>query len=132
MRRLAQNLLLSLCAVLLCAALVEAFFRVLDRGQAGPSPDATGPTSRALPFQRLSPLLGYDGLPGVRGRFHGATVTHNSLATAAPRPRWQAAGVRRTVFRANSQPLGYGVGDARRIPASSPRLLNEAAAPPRS
>ena len=35
MKRLAQNLLLSLLSILVCAALVEALFRVLDRGPEG-------------------------------------------------------------------------------------------------
>jgi lysophospholipase L1-like esterase len=130
-RRLAQNLLLSLCAVLICAALVEAFFRVLDRGPDGPSPEATGPTAEHYRFNGYHPLLGYDGLPGVRGRFHGATVTHNSLGNRGPEATLaKPAGVRRTVFIGDSQTWGYGVGDDETIPAQLSRLLNEGGGPP--
>ena len=125
MRRLAQNLLLSLCAVLLCAALVEALFRVLDRGPSGPSPQATGPTAEHYRFNGYHPLLGYDGLPGVRGRFHGATVTHNSMGNRGPEAALgKRAGVRRIVFIGDSQTWGYGVGDDETIPAQLSALLN--------
>jgi hypothetical protein len=125
-RRLAQNLLLSLSAVLFCAALVEAVFRVLDRGDAGPSPGATGPTAEHYRFNGYHPLLGYDGLPGVRGRFHGQTVTHNSQGNRGPEASFaKPAGVRRVVVLGDSQAWGYGVGDDDTIPAQLGRLLND-------
>lgn len=131
MRRLAQNLLLSLCAVLVCAALVEAFFRVLDRGQDGPSPEATGPTAEHYRFNGYHPLLGYDGLPGARGRFHGAIVTHNSLGNRGPEAAFaKPAGVRRIVLIGDSQTWGYGVGDDETIAAQLWRLLNEGGGQP--
>jgi lysophospholipase L1-like esterase len=130
-RRLAQNLLLSLCAVLICAALVEAFFRVLDRGQRGPSPEATGPAAEHYRFNGYHPLLGYDGLPDTRGRFHGQTVTHNSKGNRGPEAAFEKpAGLRRVVVMGDSQTWGYGVGDDETIPAQLSRLLNEGGGPP--
>jgi len=130
-RRLAQNLLLSLSAVLVCAALVEAFFRVLDRGPGGPSREATGPTAEHYRFNGYHPLLGYDGLPHARGRFHGATVTHNSLGNRGPEAALgERAGVRRIVFIGDSQTWGYGVGDDETIPAQLSVLLNEGGGAP--
>ena len=130
MKRLAQNLLLSLCAVLVCAALVEAVFRVIDRGPAAPSPEATGPTAEHYRFNGYHPLLGYDGLPGVQGRFHGAVVTHNAHGNRGPEVAIaKPAGMRRIVFIGDSQTWGYGVGDEETIPAQLARLLDEGGGP---
>ena len=124
MKRLAQNLLLSLLSIFVCAALVEAFFRVLDRGPEGPSTEATGPTAEHYRFNGYHPLLGYDGLPGVRGRFRGHTVTHNSHGNRGPEVAFaKPAGVRRVVVMGDSQAWGYGVGDEDTIPAQLARLL---------
>jgi GDSL-like lipase/acylhydrolase family protein len=125
-KRLAQNLLLSLASILVCAALVEGFFRVLDRGRDRPSTDATGPTAEHYRFNGYHPLLGYDGLPNVRGRFHGQTVTHNSHGNRGPEAAFaKPAGVRRVVVMGDSQAWGYGVGDDDTIPARLARLLQE-------
>jgi hypothetical protein len=122
---LAQNLLLSLCAVLFCAALVEGLFRALDRGDGGPAPEATGPTAEHYRFNGYHPLLGYDGLPGVRGRFHGQTVTHNSKGNRGPEAAFEKPpGTRRVVVVGDSQAWGYGVGDDDTIPAQLTRALN--------
>lgn len=126
MKRLAQNLLLSLTAVLFCAALVEGFFRMIDDGAPGPSPEATGPTAEHYRFNGYHPLLGYDGLPSVRGRFHGQTVTHNAHGNRGPEASVaKPAGVRRVVVLGDSQAWGYGVGDDDTIPAQLGRLLND-------
>ena len=126
MKRLAQNLLLSLLSILVCAALVEAFFRALDRGPETPSPGATGPTAEHYRFNGYHPLLGYDGLPNVRGRFHGQTVTHNSHGNRGPEAAFaKPAGVRRVVVMGDSQAWGYGVGDGDTIPAQLARLLEK-------
>ena len=126
MKRIAQNLLLSLVSILVCAALVEAFFRVLDRGPEEPSPGATGPTAEHYRFNGYHPLLGYDGLPNVRGRFHGATVSHNSHGNRGPEAAFaKPAGVRRVVVMGDSQAWGYGVGDGETIPAQLARLLEQ-------
>src|SRR6185503_2752348 len=70
---------------------------------------------------------GYDGLPGVRGRFHGQTVTHNSQGNRGPEAAFaKPSGVRRVVVIGDSQAWGYGVGDDETIPAQLQRLLNEA------
>jgi lysophospholipase L1-like esterase len=128
---LAQNLLLSLFSILVCAALVEAFFRVLDRGSDAPSPEATGPTAEHYRFNGYHPLLGYDGLPSVRGRFHGQTVTHNSHGNRGPEVAFaKPPGVRRVVVMGDSQAWGYGVGDDETIPAQLSRLLNPGGGPP--
>jgi len=128
-RRLAQNLLLSLTAVLFCAALVEGVFRMLDRGAPGPSPEATGPTAEHYRFNGYHPLLGYDGLPGVRARFHGQTVTHNSLGNRGRETALaRRADVKRIVFVGDSQTWGYGVGDDETIPAQLERLMNDGGA----
>jgi len=125
-RRLAQNLILSLFSILVCAALVEAFFRVLDRAPEEPSPEATGPTAEHYRFNGYHPLLGYDGLPSARGRFHGRTVTHNSLGNRGPEAAFaKPAGVRRVVVMGDSQAWGYGVGDDETIPAQLARLLEQ-------
>lgn len=131
MKGLAQNLLLSLFAILVCAALVEAFFRVLDRGPDAPSPEATGPTAEHYRFNGYHPLLGYDGLPNVRGRFHGQTVTHNSHGNRGPEVAFaKPPGLRRVVVMGDSQAWGYGVGDDETIPAQLSRLMNESGGPP--
>ena len=126
MKRLLQNLLLSFFAILVCAALVEAFFRVLDRGRGAPSPEATGPTAEHYRFNGYHPLLGYDGLPNVRGRFHGQTVTHNSQGNRGDEVGFEKpAGVKRVVVIGDSQAWGYGVADDETIPARLSKLLNE-------
>jgi hypothetical protein len=67
----------------------------------------------------------------VRGRFHGAFVTHNSLGNRGPEAAsGKRAGVRRIVFIGDSQTWGYGVGDDETIPAQLSVLLNEAASAP--
>jgi hypothetical protein len=123
---LAQNLLLSLAAVLLCAALVEGVFRVLERGPGAAAPHAAGPTAEHYRFNGYHPLLGYDGLPGVRGRFRGRTVTHNSHGNRGPEAAFEKPpGVRRVVVVGDSQAWGYGVGDEDTIPAQLSRALND-------
>jgi hypothetical protein len=123
---LLQNLLLSLAAILVCASLVEAFFRVLGRRGAAPAPEATGPTAEHYRFNGYHPLLGYDGLPNVRGRFHGQTVTHNSKGNRGEETAFEKpAGVKRVVVMGDSQAWGYGVADDETIPAQLSRLLNE-------
>lgn len=131
MKRLAQNLLLSVAAVLICAALVEGFFRVLEAARpASPPPEATGPTAEHYRFNGYHPLLGYDGLPGVHGRFRGQTVTHNSVGNRGPEAAFaKPPGVRRVVLIGDSQAWGYGVGDDDTIAAQLARLMNEAAGP---
>ena len=126
MKGLLQNLFLSLAAILVCAFLVEAFFRVLGRGRGTPSSEATGPTAEHYRFNGYHPLLGYDGLPNVRGRFHGQTVTHNAKGNRGPDAEFdKPAGVKRVVVIGDSQAWGYGVGDEETIPAQLARLLNE-------
>jgi hypothetical protein len=126
---LRQNLLLSLLSIFVCAALVEAFFRVLDRGPPGRPPRPPAPTAEHYRFNGYHPLLGYDGLPGVRGRFHGQTVTHNSQGNRGPEASFaKPAGVRRVVVLGDSQAWGYGVGDDDTIPAQLGRLLNDGGA----
>jgi lysophospholipase L1-like esterase len=123
---LAQNLLLAIASLLVCAALVEGFFRILDHGPDGPSPEATGPTAEHYRFNGYHPLLGYDGLPNVRGRFHGHTVTHNSHGNRGPEAAFaKPAGVRRVVVMGDSQAWGYGVDDDETIPAQLARALDE-------
>lgn len=131
MKGLLQNVLLSLAAILVCASLVEAFFRVLERGRGGPSPEATGPTAEHYRFNGYHPLLGYDGLPNVRARFHGQTVTHNSKGNRGEEVGFdKPAGVKRVVVMGDSQAWGYGVGDDQTIPAQLQRLLNDGGAAP--
>jgi len=126
---LLRNLLLSLAALLVCASLVEAFFRVLARSRRGPSAEATGPTAEHYRFNGYHPLLGYDGLPNVRGRFHGQTVTHNSKGNRGDEVGFEKpAGVKRVVVVGDSQAWGYGVGDDETIPAQLSRRLNEGGA----
>jgi GDSL-like lipase/acylhydrolase family protein len=123
---LLQNLLLLLAAIVVCAAAVEAFFRVLDRGRGAPSPQATGPTAEHYRFNGYHPLLGYDGLPNVRGRFHGRTVTHNAQGNRGEDVELdKPAGIKRVVVIGDSQAWGYGVGDDETIPVQLARLLNE-------
>jgi hypothetical protein len=125
-KALLQNLLLSLFAIVVCASLVEAFFRVLGRGRGVPASEATGPTGEHYRFNGYHPLLGYDGLPNVRGRFHGQTVTHNAKGNRGPDAEFdKPAGVKRVVVIGDSQAWGYGVGDDDTIPVQLARLLNE-------
>jgi hypothetical protein len=129
-KRLLQNLLLSLSAILVCALAVEAVFRVLGRGQGARSPEATGPTAEHYRFNGYHPLLGYDGLPNARGRFHGQTVTHNSKGNRGQEAGFEKpAGVKRVVVIGDSQAWGYGVADNQTIPAQLSRLLNEGGGP---
>jgi GDSL-like lipase/acylhydrolase family protein len=126
---LLQNLLLSLAAILVCASLVEAVFRVLARGRGALSTEATGPTAEHYRFNGYHPLLGYDGLPNVRGRFHGQTVTHNAKGNRGEDVEFdKPAGVKRVVVMGDSQAWGYGVADDETIPAQLGRLLNEGGA----
>ena len=130
MKRLLQNLFLSLAAILVCAFLVEAFFRVLGHGRGAPSSEATGPTAEHYRFNGYHPLLGYDGLPNVQGRFHGQTVTHNSKGNRGAEVGFEKpAGLKRVVILGDSQAWGYGVGDDETIAAQLSRLLNEGDAP---
>jgi lysophospholipase L1-like esterase len=128
-KRLFQNLLLSLFAIVVCAALVEAFFRILERVHPAPASEATGPTAEHYRFNGYHPLLGYDGLPNVRGRFHGQTVTHNAQGNRGPDVAFEKPpGVTRVVVVGDSQAWGYGVADDETIPAQLSRLLNEGGA----
>jgi len=124
-KRLLPNLFLSLAAIVVCACLVEGFFRVLARGQGAPSPEATGPTAEHYRFNGYHPLLGYDGLPNVRARFHGQTVTHNAQGNRGDEVRFEKPpGVKRVVVIGDSQAWGYGVADDQTIPVQLARLLN--------
>ena len=132
-KRLAQNLLLSLVRrpplrrprrrpSSACSTAVTA----------GPAPEATGPTAEHYRFNGYHPLLGYDGLPGVRGRFHGQTVTHNSKGNRGPeaafeKPHGRAAGGGRWATR---RPGATGWATTTPSPPSSRRLLNEGGGAP--
>ena len=129
MKGILQNLFLSLAALLVCALLVEGFFRVLGRARGARGSEATGPTAEHYRFTGYHPLLGYDGLPNVSARFHGQTVSQNGKGNRGEDvPFDKPAGVRRVVVIGDSQAWGYGVGDADTIPARLALRLNEGGA----
>ena len=131
MKGILQNLFLSLAAILVCALLVEGFFRVLLRARPARATLATGPTAEHYRFTGYHPLLGYDGLPNVRARFHGQTVSQNAQGNRGEDVAFEKpAGVRRVVVVGDSQAWGYGVGDADTIPAQLSRRLNADGAAP--
>jgi len=131
MKGILQNLFLSLAAILVCALLVEGLFRVLRRARGGRATLATGPTAEHYRFTGYHPLLGYDGLPNVRARFHGQTVSQNAQGNRGDDvPFAKPQGVRRVVVLGDSQAWGYGVGDPDTIPAQLARRLNEGGAGP--
>jgi hypothetical protein len=123
MRRAALNLLLAVLSTAACLAAAEVVFYFVNR-QAEQGEELPGPQAELARFFRYHPVLGHDGLPGVRGTFRRKPVTHNSRGGRGREVDFaKPPGVARVVVLGDSQAWGYGVGDDETIAAQLETLL---------
>ncbi len=109
------NLLLLGVSLAFVLALCELVFARVNRAQGG---RAAHPHGEMALFTRYDPILGWDGVAGVRATLLGKTVSHNARGERGPdvdlvrRP-----GTRRAVVLGDSQAWGLGVADDETIAA---------------
>ncbi len=83
------------------------------------------PHGEMADFTRYHPVLGWDGIPGVRLPLLGQVVTLNSQGNRSPEvPFEKPAGVRRVVLLGDSQAWGLGMADDQTIGAQLEARLN--------
>ncbi len=117
------ELLLTVLSLALAAGALELGFGALNR--AAERDRLPHPHGEMSAFTRYHPILGWDGIPGVRLPLVNHVVALNSFGNRSPEVTLaKPAGVRRVVLLGDSQAWSLGVGDDETIGVQLEARLN--------